>query len=255
MPDPDSRLDGNQHGEPQPHSIVQSILLHLLPGSLPTVAFHLVVSRFFEGCGFPEAFGYLLLGNFCVFYPTLWGVLFYYARQRGNQGLSLEGVVTYRRKMSLGRLLGWSLLILVLVGLVFPLSEPLTKHIQSYFDWYPIKVDQMYDGEFPKSILILTFAIAIVTTAVITPITEEVYYRGFLLPRMPKELGAAGPVAHSFLFAVSHFHQPWMIPVRTVGLLPLIYVTRITKSILPGSVTHCLVNGADIIIAAVARLR
>ena len=48
--------------------------------------------------------------------------------------------------------------------------------------------------------------------------------------------------AHSFLFAIYHFDAPWMIPVRTLGLLPLIYVTMHTRSVKPSIVAHCLVN-------------
>jgi len=250
---PDTQL--NQQAEPERHSIAQSIALHLLPGTLPTLAFHLAVREVLQRFGLTEELIYLLLGNVLVFYPTLWCVLFYYARRRGNTGLSLEGIVVYQHKTSIWKTIRWSLLILMLVGPIFLLLEPVTNHIQSYFGWYPIQVDSMHDDKSSRLTLVLAFFVSLATTALMTPITEEYYYRGFLLPRMPKALGRAGPGVHSLLFAVSHFHQPWMIPVRTIGLLPLIYVTRITRSLRPGIVSHCLVNGADIIIATLGRLR
>jgi membrane protease YdiL (CAAX protease family) len=59
---------------------------------------------------------------------------------------------------------------------------------------------------------------------------------------MPVAFGRAGPVVHSFLFAVYHIAEPWMIPVRTLGLLPLIFATRYARSIVPAVLSHMLVN-------------
>ena len=71
---------------------------------------------------------------------------------------------------------------------------------------------------------------------------------------MPREFGSAGPVVHSLLFAVYHLDSPWMIPVRTVGILPMIYVTIRSRSVKPGIVAHCTVNGLDLLEKARARL-
>ena len=65
------------------------------------------------------------------------------------------------------------------------------------------------------------------------------------LPRMPSRFGRLKPVAHSLLFSIYHFGTPWMIPVRTLGILPLIYTTIHTRSVRPGIVAHCLVNLAN----------
>ena len=59
---------------------------------------------------------------------------------------------------------------------------------------------------------------------------------------MPEAFGRAGPVVHSFLFSVYHFAEPWMVPIRTVGLLPLILVTRYTRTLVPAVLSHMLVN-------------
>ena len=83
-------------------------------------------------------------------------------------------------------------------------------------------------------------------TGVFVPVTEELYFRGYLLPRMPTRFGRLKPAAHSLLFAVYHFDTPWMIPVRTLGILPLIYATIRTRSVRPAIVAHCLVNLASL---------
>lgn len=96
----------------------------------------------------------------------------------------------------------------------------------------------------PEAVGIVLIA-HILLTGILVPITEELYFRGHLLPRMPSQFGRLRPAAHSLLFSVYHFHTPWMIPVRTLGLLPLMYVTLHTRSVRPGIVAHCLVNMAD----------
>lgn len=74
-------------------------------------------------------------------------------------------------------------------------------------------------------------------------------------PSLPAPFGRFKPVAHSFLFATYHLESPWMIPVRTIGLLPLIYVTSYTKSVRPGIIAHCLVNLANFVESISNRVR
>ncbi len=96
-------------------------------------------------------------------------------------------------------------------------------------------------------LVLVTLALRLLFSAFLVPITEELYFRGYLLPRMPVAFGRSGPVMHSFLFAVYHFDSPWMIPVSTLGLLPTIYATRWSGSVVPGIVAHALVNGVEIL--------
>lgn len=50
----------------------------------------------------------------------------------------------------------------------------------------------------------ITLLLAISLSGFVAPIVEELYFRGFLLPRM-EHWGWAAPVVNSFLFAVYHF--------------------------------------------------
>ena len=70
---------------------------------------------------------------------------------------------------------------------------------------------------------------------------------------MPRAFGRAGPVVHSFLFAIYHFAEPWVVPVRTLALLPLIYATRYTRSLVPGVVSHGLANLSGVIASVLQR--
>lgn len=223
-----------------PHSVAMSIFLHLIPGAAMMLS-HTAMIGFVVSAGLPSIVSWTVLVNVFVFYPIMFGILFFVARRRGNKGFSLHGVVMYRATLAIRKHLFWTVVILLATAPVFFLLEPVSDYFRSFFHWFP-PTDEGYDGNFPTSVIAITFAINVVMTGITTPIAEELYYRGYLLPRMPIAFGAAGPVIHSFLFAVHHFHSPWMILTRTIGLLPTIYVTRYTGSLLPGIFAHCLVN-------------
>ena len=77
---------------------------------------------------------------------------------------------------------------------------------------------------------------------------EEVYFRGFLLPRIPQALGRTAPLVHTVLFAVYHVWTPWLAPTRILGVLPLTYVTLRTRSVVPGIVAHVVLNLLDVMV-------
>ena len=81
------------------------------------------------------------------------------------------------------------------------------------------------------------------------PILEELYFRGYLLPRM-RYAGKLAPVLHSLLFALYHVFTPWMFLTRTVGMLPLIYIVR-KKNIYIALIVHVLINSIDVIIGLI----
>ena len=150
-------------------------------------------------------------------------------------------------------MVGWTLIILLLTGPIWFALAPLGAYLEPFFPWIP-ESDGAYHGDYASKVLAITFALNFFLTAIISPIGEELYYRGYLLPRMPKEFGKAAPVVHSFLFAVHHVHTPWLIITRTLSLLPLIYVTRFTRSLIPGILAHQFVNGFSLIEWALANL-
>lgn len=234
------------------HTILQTIYLHLAPGVLALVL-HILIVDWFSGQGWPIAFTWHVVVNIVCFVPFILGELYVRAKRRGNRGFSLEGVVVYRQVLSKRSVLGWTLAILLATAPIFFILGPFTEWLSQFFTWIP-KTDYNFTGEFSTSLIAVTFGLTLLFTGIVVPIVEEVYYRGYLLPRMPKQFGRAGPLVHSFLFAIHHPQSAWMVLVRTIGLLPLIYVTKRTGSLLPAIFSHCLVNVADVLDAAYSKL-
>ena len=223
----------------EPQSIAKCVFLHLAPGVANITALVLGFATLWNPSLPPELI-YGVFSNIFVLIPLQLGYLYFLAKKRGNPGWSLEGIVVFNHAIRWSRYFVWVPAILVPTAIVFLAFEPLTHWLEASF--VGINILAMYEMTEVSAVAGLLLIANIVLTGILVPITEELYFRGYLLPRMPKEFGRLGPVVHSLLFAVYHFRTPWMIPVRTLGILPLIYVTVYTHSVRPGIVAHCLVN-------------
>ena len=234
-----------------PHTWTQTLLLHLLPG-VANFGFTVLTLSFLWNPSLPPVFVYGVLTNVLVLIPLQLGWLFYLAKKRGNLGWSLSGIVVYQQRTPLLKLLYLVPAVLLATFLIFKSFDPITEGLRGVA---PYEFAVGYEGDVSKCIIIGILAMNALLTAFLVPITEELYFRGYLLPRMPRSLGDSAPVVHSLLFATYHFDTPWMIPVRTVGLLPLIYATRYSNGLRTGVISHCLVNLFTVIETASGRLR
>ena len=104
------------------------------------------------------------------------------------------------------------------------------------------------EGGVPSAGEIAAFsAIAFVFNGVVGPVTEELYFRGYLLPRIDRHGGWA-PVLNSALFAVYHVWMPWRWPQIVIGFIPLAVAVRRTRSIYVSMIAHGTINVVFLII-------
>jgi len=228
------------------HTIGQSLILHLLPGIL-IGAFYFTIAQPIRNLGYPS-FAAFILAAIVVLIPFELGFLLYQGKKK-NGTISLEGIVLYRQPIPLWQYLVWVPVILVLSGLIFTILTPVSGYLETLFTWLPkaLRLDMGLSGEYSKSGLIVTYLFGFIFIAIIAPTVEELYFRGYLLPRMPRLKGWA-PILHSALFALYHTWTPWMAVTRTIGVLPLIYIVQRKRNIYLGIIAHCLMNVIDIII-------
>jgi len=229
----------------QEHTIAQSIALHLLPGIL-VGAFYFASVRPVRNLGFPSVAA-LILAALVVLVPLELGLLIHEGRRAGGQGI--EEIIAYRQRIPWTGYLIWVPIIFVASGLITTLLTPVTDSLETLFTWLPeaYRLDMGLSGAYSKPILVVTYLLFFLTVSLVAPVVEELYFRGYLLPRMPSLRGWA-PVLHSALFALYHTWTPWMALSRTLALLPLIYVVRWKKSIYLGIVAHCLLNTIDAVV-------
>ena len=118
---------------------------------------------------------------------------------------------------------------------------PLTRALQTYLfagwpDAWAIRLGT--DGQYGDGALLVTAALLLLGTVIVAPVVEELYFRGYLLPRMPHRLGRWRVPTHMVLFAAYHLWSPWLFPTRVLAILPLAYIAVRTCDVRIGVVTH-----------------
>ncbi len=227
------------------HSLPQSILLHILPGLLTGAAYFALVPAV-RSLGFPSVMALSLAGIF-VLVPFELGWLFFQKRKTGEP--FFKGIIRYVKPLKVLQYLLWVPVIFLASGLLFTVFKFSAGLLRPVFDWINpgLLLDMGLNNAFTTSRLIITDVVFLLTVVVVLPVTEELYFRGYLLPRMPSELKGWAPVVHSALFALYHTWTPWMFLTRAIGVLPLILVVKRKENIYLGIIVHCLLNSLDLI--------
>jgi membrane protease YdiL (CAAX protease family) len=178
----------------------------LLPGALATIIF-IIAAPLLNSLGYPSNFAFLLAGLF-VLVPFELGFLFYQGKKR-NGTLSLDGIVLYREPMSLKKYVLFAVILLlygnfILVVVYPPIAQMLIKNLFSWLpDWFFLSVSL----EYAKSLLLMTALLGLAVNGFVAPITEELYLRGYLLPRISR-FKAWSPLINGGLHSLYHFWMP-----------------------------------------------
>ena len=93
-----------------------------------------------------------------------------------------------------------------LVTLASPLSGFLTENVFSWLPKWMILEEQSQYQAFSKNVLVGMFTFQLVLTGLVLPWTEELYFRGYLLPRITR-YGKWTPLIGGLLFGLYHSWQ------------------------------------------------
>jgi membrane protease YdiL (CAAX protease family) len=114
--------------------------------------------------------------------------------------------------------------------------------IENLFSWLPDPFFLVEDfARYSMAALVATWALGFAVNAVVGPIVEEMYFRGYLLPRLSR-FGAWAPLINTVLFSIYHFFTPWQNVGRILGLLPMVYAVWWKRSIYVSMGAHVLGN-------------
>ena len=232
------------------HTLLESFLYHLLPGILIGAGYYLILP-WIQAVGYPPVMALILTAIF-ILIPVELGVLFWHGKRR-NGKFSLKGVVRYRQRLTGWQYVLWIVVIFVSSGLIITALTPVSEVIKGWFSGIPenLHLEMGLSDAFSREKLIQTYALHFILIVIVAPLIEELYFRGFLLPRMPEKLVWGGPILHSLLFALYHTWSPWMFLARTLALLPLIYIVRWKKNIFLGIGAHWLINSIDFVMGVI----
>ena len=109
----------------------------------------------------------------------------------------------------------------------------------------PIDPDRI--GDYTREAWLLTLVAYFLLNGFVGPIVEELYFRGYLLPRMAW-MGRWAPLVNVSLFSLYHFWSPWQLPARILALAPTVYAVRWKENIYLGMVVHCTGNVLGILL-------
>lgn len=99
----------------------------------------------------------------------------------------------------------------------------------------------MTEAGFATPVVAAILVVALVVDGIVNPTVEELYFRAYLLPRLPAAGWAAVPVSAA-LFSLQHYWQPWNWLLIFVGQLILTALIVRLRSIRLGIVMHVLAN-------------
>ena len=236
------------------HSIWRTLILHLLPGALIT-AFYFLAAPLALRAGYPSILA-LLLAIIFILIPFELGYLLYEGKRTTGR-FSLHSVVLYRDPLPLWNYLLFVPLLLVWMLAVFALLTPFDNYLaQTFFSWLPDwslpAASLTTISQYPQRVLVVTF-LAVLVLSIVGPLVEELYFRGYLLPRIPASRTWA-PLINVLLFSLYHFYSPWQNISRIIAILPFVYVVSWKRNIYIGMITHVAFNTVLNILGMLATL-
>jgi uncharacterized protein len=222
------------------YSLIKSILFHLVPGIL-VVILYIILAPLFQKTGYPPLIA-LAVAAVLGIVPLQLGHLFYLGYKQ-NQKLSLKGIVIFGEKLKSGKFLLWLLLSLVLLFLIGGVTINVETVIKiKLFAWLPNWF--FYDSNlagYSRETLLAAFWVKLIIDGFLLPVTEELYFRGFLYHRLPEQLKNKWFVA-ALLFAIYHFWQPWNYISLFFISLVLVWPVYKLKNVYLSITIHVLAN-------------
>lgn len=202
------------------HSLPLSVTLHLVPGILIVVAYLLIGDPLVKAIGYPTLLGWAIA--LCLVLVPILAGLGWLGRQR-NGHFSLHGVLHYTgRPLPRGKLVALVIpLVVWMITVGFALA-PVNKFFEKFFTWLPYADNggpTAHLAGYSHSVTPTAMAICLPLTGISLPVIEELYFRGFLLPRIAHLHGWA-PVLSTALFSLYYFWSPWIFVSRTIFTFP-----------------------------------
>lgn len=205
---------------------------------------------------------YLILGHFCnmpyillfcilgtvILVPMELGMILSASKKEYGK-YSLKSAFDGQEKLALWKIVLIAFVFLGVAGLLSAFVAPLENQIFTQmrtallnrlptgFDW----TNYEYIKSFSKPTLILTCVYYGIFNVLIGPITEELFFRGYLTSHYKKQ-GLFTPILITVLFSLYHFWLPFHNAFRILAFAPVAYVAYKKKNMYISIWFHCLCN-------------
>jgi hypothetical protein len=226
--------------EVEQHSLPVSVALHLLPGILTAAVFYALAPAM-TSAGYPAIAAAVVAVGLVLLSAELGWLLREAHRRTGSWAITAvlpfrPGPTTWRTVLLVVGLLAWGFAVSVL-GIGGSIKD-------SFFSWMPEwALDPLSAGADRSSdpAMLVTAVGYVVFLVVLGPLVEELYFRGYLLPRIGR-FGAWAALINVSLFALYHFWKPWDVINLIIILGPMVYAVWRLQDVRIGIAVHISLN-------------
>ena len=113
----------------------------------------------------------------------------------------------------------------------------------------PLGIDLLLPPDVPREVVFDGYAVVWTFEALAawTPLTEELFFRGFVMPGLIARWGVMGAaVASAIIFSLFHLYPGVLVPIFMTGLL-LAALYHVTGSLWPPIIAHAGQNGVALL--------
>lgn len=136
--------------------------------------------------------------------------------------------------------------VIIVYSILFMIGATIIAVLTSFIgnSWENSKTEALQ-----KSIGFLPFLIAFVSAAMISPLYEEIFYRGFIYRWLRTRICAKGAILiSSAIFSIVHIPTYNVMPVTFFGGIILALAYEKTNSIWPSIMIHAITNGIMVLL-------
>lgn len=225
----------------QKHSVIKTVLMHLIPGVINLIVIFSIVPITQHFGLYSLTAGLLMVPVGMV--PVQLGILLYTAK-KVNGTYKITTLMPFWKHNKMTEYIIFILVIIAWAVLVGRVMEPLENGVRDgLFSFIPdyIALRNTDYTIFSKGSLIFTAILGIIANGIIAPTTEELYFRGFLLPRINlPPIWAV--IVNAVLFSLYHFFSPWYFFSRLLMMMPVYYWVIKRKNIRFSLTAHLIAN-------------
>ncbi len=219
----------------------QAAGLQLAPGAANLLVFT-VLALWFGSLGLPPILA--LAATILVSeVPLSWWIMGRVTRRETGGVFDLAETFPWRNKIPWWQYLAIGIPLIVYgIIVIGALTPAISAAIRTALDlnvpsWFLLEPDPAAFAGMSREMLVGMWVASLVVFAGVGGVTQELYARGFLLPRTQR-LGPLAPLFNAIVFAIFHLNAPWSWPGFAVLALPWAYLTWWKRSVKFGLLGH-----------------
>jgi len=240
----------------KPISIWKSILIGAIVTGIAMVCFY-YLRPFLEKLGLNEYAAYLISLSLGLIVILIWAVLSYLSEE--NNRTFKDFLIRVRLNRLRPKWFYWALglaIIMFLSTVIFsPVLSwlishniiPIPENVPDYIN--PTK--QLSIAKVKEQLINQGVIPLIPFVLIINILSEEIFWRGILLPRQELQHGKNAFWIHGIIWAFTHLFQYWLLLPILIGSIALAYVIQRTKCTWISIIAHLLNNGLPFLIMAI----